>query len=488
MPIALSRSVLILRRTVALAALLAGIQAFAQPIAQPELSDQVLTRPGAGLTATLPVGATRTGLSGPGASADSVILPGMAAIVNISDRPLTKAQTLGEVSDSIIRDHLASVSSTNVDPDAPGENKPDLRSAKGSLLGRETREINGFQAQVFYLQVNSFGGEDAAFGYAVFMPTPNLVAMFELQTTAADLPRAKPYFELMVNSTTIQDPTLASERRAMGVEAGAAFLQQLTPGDYEAVIKAMGDEWRYDRFYRPAASGADGEATELGYRRTKFAVGTRGDLKTDAERGNSRPEDRQRGYLVFQEARILDADKIYDVTAAYFVTPDRSQEMWTIRQAVKSLKAPEAPASTLVVETGVRDRADLTISRVSNNGPAQTIQPGIEGVGYISRAEVFLLPYLLMRAEAPGDYRFYAFNQATERATLRVDSLAAPTPERKTWEYTSRPSETSPPQVATYDSKMELVIAERGGGVEYWEPITLRRLFDLWQEKGLPLK
>jgi len=466
---------------------LGGSALGAQP-AGPELSDQVVSRPGAGLTTTLPVGAIRRGVSGPTGSADSVILPGMAAIVNITDRPLTKAQSLGEVCDSIIRDHLASVSAISVDPVAPEENRPSLQTARGKLLSRVTREIHGSQAQVFYLQVANLGGEDTAYGYAVFMPTPNAVAMFELQTTAGELPRATPYFELMVNSTTIEDPTLASDRRALGVEAGTSFLQTLTPADFESVIKQLGDEWRYDRFSQPASSGSDHDAVELGYRRTRYAIGTRADLKSAAERGSSTPEDRQRGYIVSQEARILQGDQIYDVTAAYFLTPDRAQEMWTIRQASKSLKHPELPASSVVVETGMRDRADLTISRVSNNGPSQTIRPAIEGTGYISRAEVFLMPYLLMRAEAPGDYRFYAFNQTSERVTLRVDTLEAPNAGRKTWLHTSQPSETSPAQVAAFDSKMELLRAERDGGKELWEPISLRRLYDLWKEKGLPLQ
>lgn len=455
--------------------------------AQPELSDVEITRPAVGLHTMLPVGVTRSSYVIAGRGSDRITLPGIAALVNLTDRQLSEPKTIRVVADSIIRDHLSAVSSLDVDPDGPGENRLELQTAKGRLLSRETREINGWPAEVFYLQIASLGGEDSAYGYAVFMPTETTVALFELQTTAGELARAKPYFELMVNSTRIVDPLAAEARRAMGVEAGLAFFQSLTADDFEAVIEQFGEDWRYERFLQASETADDQDAVELGYRRTRFALGTRGELKTGSGRGSSRPEDRQRGYLVFQEARILHGEQIIDVTAGYFVSPDRSQESWTIRQSIKSATDPAAQASGVVVETGVRSRSDLTISRVSGGGPVETIHPAIEGVGYISRAEVLLLPYLLMHKGAAGDYRFYAFNQAADRVTLRQDRFEAPTAERPTWRHTSSPAEGSPGQTAIYSGRMELIRAERGDG-QVWEPITLRRLYDLWTAKGLPME
>lgn len=458
----------------------------AEASAQPALSDVTVTRASVGLTATLPEGATRTTVQIAGREADSITLPGMAAIVNLSDVSLTQAKTLDEVCDSIIRERLESVSALDVDPNAPLDLKPGTGNARGRLLSRESREINGWASQVFYLQLASVGGDDTVYGYAVFMPTGNSVARFELQTTSGDLGRAKPYFEALVNSTRIEDPAVASAKRAEGVEAGVTFFQSLTPADVRATIKALGDDWQAERYYQPAASGSDRDAVELGYRLTRFAYGRRGDLKTPSERGSVSPEDRQEGYLVFQKARILSGEQMIDLDAGFFVTPDRSQEMWTIRQAVRSVKQPEAAATGVVVETGMRNRSDLTISRTSGGGPVQTIHPAIEGAGYISRAEVFLLPYLLMHEHAPGDYRFYAFNQMADRVTLRVDTLEAPTKERGTWLYTSRASESGQSQTATYDGGMSLLRAERADA-QVWEPMSVRKLFDLWKQKGLPV-
>jgi hypothetical protein len=454
--------------------------------AQPVLSDVAVARPSVGLTAMLPEGATRSSFQMAGRGVDKITFPDMAAIVNLTDVSLTEAKTLSEVADSIVRELLSSVSALDVDPNKPLENTPGIGNAKGRLLSREMREINGWPAEVFYLQIASVGGEDAAYGYAVFMPTGNTVARFELQTTASDLVRAKPYFEAMVNSTRIEDPDLAAAQRAVGVESGIAFFRSLTPEDVESVIKRLGDDWHAERFYQPSATGSDRDAVELGYRLTKYAVGKLEDLKDPSERRGSSPEDRQKGYLVFQKARILNGDQMIDVDAGYFVTPDRSQESWTIRQAVRSVKVPKAPATGAVVETGVRNRSDLTISRVAGGGPVQTIRPAIEGSGYISRAEVLLLPYLLMHKDAPGEYRFYAFNQSFDRVAMREDAVEAPTAERNNWRYTSRASDSSPAQVATFDSRMALVRAERADE-QVWEPMSLRTLLDLWKQKGLPV-
>lgn len=469
--------------TVLLATLLTAAPSPAQP-ATPEPSDQVVSRPSIGLTATLPVGATRSSYEIAGRETDGITLPGMAAIINISDRQLSKAQTLRGVADSIIRDQLASVSAIDVDPSTPTGNAPGLTTAKGRLLSREVREINGWSAEIFYLQLARVGGDDAAVGYAVFMPTGNTVALFELQTTEGELAAAKPYFELMVNSTRIVDPAVASAQRATGVEAGISFFQSLTPADYENVIKRLGEDWRYERFYEPAPSGSDQDATELGYRRTRYALGRRADLKTESERGNSRPEDRQRGFLIFQEVRILHGDQVVDLAAGFFMTPDRQQEAWSIRQTVKPLSPTPGRPTTNVVESGVRDRGDLMIARSQGGKPVESINPAIEGTGYISRVEVLLLPYLLMHKDAPGSYRCYAFNQLADRITLREDTLErGPDGE---WTHTSAPSETSPAQTAIYDAKGDLVRAERADS-QVWEPISLRRLYELWSGKKLPM-
>jgi hypothetical protein len=467
-----------------LAATLLGGPAIAQN-RTPQLSDQTVERPMVGLTATLPLGSSLSSYQMAGRGVSSIQLPGVAALVNLSDRRLAEPRTLADVADSIIRDSLASVSSVRVDPENPTGRRPVLETAKGKLLSRERREIRGWPAEVFFLHLAGGSGEDQARGYAVFMPTSTSVAIYEMQSTFGDLERARPYFNLLVDSTRIVDPEAAEAARALGVEAGISFFSGLNPSDYERVIRDLGEEWRYERFYKPAASGDDREATELGYRRTRYALGSRGDLRTREERRGSRPEDRQKGFLVIQEARLLHEGQIVDVAAGFFMTPDRRHEAWTIRQTIRPTVGGSRAASSTVVETAVRERSDLLVTRSSGGSPGTSITPGIEGRGYVSRAEVYLMPYLLMHGEMTDPIRAYAFNPSADRVTLREDHLRPR--EGGGYEYESRPSEGSPGQTTLFDDRGRLVRSDLPGD-QAWEPIALKRLYDLWRSKGLPLE
>lgn len=476
---------LLSHHAIAICAILAAVAlpASAQPAA-PRLSDQTLERPSVGLTTSLPMDVSVTTYQMSGAGVSRITIPGIAALINVSDRRLTEAKTPRQIADSIISDNLAAVSPLNIDTAAPADGSRRIETAKGTVLSHETRDVSGWPAEVFYLQLASLTGEDSARGYAVFMPTPTSVAIYELQTSAKDLAAAKPYFEMLVDATRIVDPAVIDAQRGVGVEAGLAFMQSLTPESYEQVIRNLGDEWRFERFYKPAENGADRDAQELGYRMTKYSIGTRGDLKDDAERGSSSPADRQKGYLVHQRARLLLDDRLVDIDAAFFMTPDRASESWSIRQTVRPLAGNSKVVIANLVETAVRDRSDLFISRTEGSKPPASIRPAIEGTGYISRVETYLMPYLLIHENATGSRRFYAFNQSVDRVTLREDIL---TPrEGGGFKYVSRPSEGHPGQTVLFDAKARPVRADLPGN-QVWEPITGERLLKIWKEKNLPV-
>ncbi|MDQ7012501.1 MAG: hypothetical protein Q9O74_01235 [Planctomycetota bacterium] len=473
------------RQTIAFCTLLSALAApAAAQTATPRLSDQVLERPAIGLTTSLPMDVSVTTYQISGTGISRITLPNIAALINISDRRLTEPKTPREIADSIINDNLASVSSLSIDTAAPNDSSRRLETAKGRVLSHETRDVGGWPAEVFYLQLAGITGEDAARGYAVFMPTPTSAAIYELQTSAHDLAAAKPYFEMLVDSTRIVDPAAIDAQRGVGVEAGLTFMQSLEPADYEKTIRDLGDQWRFERFYKPAESGADRDAEELGYRMTKYSIGTRGDLKSETKRTGSSPADRQKGYLVHQRARLLLDDRLVDIDAAFFMTPDRTSESWTIRQTVRPLVGTSKVIITNLVETAVRDRSDLFISRTEGSNPPSSIRPAIEGAGYISRLETYLMPYLLMHQNATGSHRFYAFNQRVDRVTLREDIL---TPRKDSgFKYVSRPSEGHPGQTVLFDAKGQPVRADLPGN-QVWEPITGERLLKIWKDKNLPV-
>lgn len=455
---------------------------------QPVASDQTITRPAVGLSATLPVGASASTTEFANKKTTRIILPDETGLVNVSDITLTKPQTLAAIADSIINQRLDSVSQKHVNPNIPGASTPSRTTTNGSLLARTTITINNQPAERFYLRIRNLSGEDTVFGYCLFLPAGNTLAMFELQSPASAFPDARAYFEFITDSVHIADLSLTDAQRALGIEAGIAFFDSLTRRDYQEVIKKQGSDWHYERYYKPAPTGSDSDATELGYRRTRFALGTRGDIKSPGnKRGRADPSDRQKGYLVFQEARILDADYIIDISASFFMTPDRTQEAWSIHQSVRPRLSKAKAAATDTTETGIRDHNTMTVVQAVDGNTVETINPLIEGKGYISRAEVYLLPWLLLHKKATGTYRCYAYNQSAKRITLRQDSLEQPNDTPGLWTYTSKPDEESLGQTAYFNAKAQPMRAELPDGKQ-WEPITLKRLFSLWKAKNLPLE
>jgi len=464
-----------------------GQPASTPPAVVPVASDQTVTRPSIGLSVTLPVGASASAVEFGGKKTTRIILPNGSGLVNLTDVDLTKPETLAAIADSIISQRLDSVSQMHINPDKSRTKPRSRATTNGKLLRRTATTINQHAAEVFYIRTRNLSGEDTIYGYCLFLPSANTLAMFELQTTLSMIGSAKPYFEFLIHSVQIADLSLTDAQRALGVEAGLSFFESLSPADYTKAINDQGDQWRYERYYKPAATGSDNDATELGYRRTRFALGTRGELKSPNQRGRSDPSDRQKGYLVFQEARILDREYIIDISAAFFMTPDRREESWSIRQSVRPRITTAKAAATNTTETGIRDGDSFTVIQSVDGTPVETIHPLIEGKGYINRVEVYMLARLLLAKEATGTYRFYAYNQSAKRITLRQDILQQSKDTPGLWKYTSRPDEESPGQTAFFNAKHEPMYADLPNG-QRWEPITLKRLFKLWKSKNLPLK
>jgi hypothetical protein len=55
------------------------------------------------------------------------------------------------------------------------------------------------------------------------------------------------------------------------------------------------------------------------------------------------------------------------------------------------------------------------------------------------------------------------------------------------WLLTTSARESSQKTVSTYNQKGEFVRSEIAGGQYVWEPMDLRALKHLWEEKGLPV-
>lgn len=354
---------------------------------------------------------------------------------------------------------------------------------QGRLLSREPQAgappllISGFPAVRWYAQVPAIEGKnDLVRGFAVLQTMPGQFITFELLTTDAELARTKPMFQTVIAAAMIEDPSKIQSLRAAAIAAGRRLMETASDEAIREIIAANGERW--ERLYRPTSSGSDSEAVELGYRRIRLIAGTRSDM--DRATGTRGGNDRQEGYIVRMDARVVGGGMIVDSQSVYFVSADRENEAWTVRNGVKVKDARQH-----FTEAGARTGTSMIVKVEGTGATPQTHRPSIQGEGYVSQVEAILLPHLLVRSGAQAEHGFYAYQSQATTIRLRRDTLES-LPAGQGWRITTRLAEDRPAQVSYYRETGEFVRTELPDG-SVWEPTTLTRLEQLWRTKGLPM-
>jgi hypothetical protein len=269
--------------------------------------------------------------------------------------------------------------------------------------------------------------------------------------------------------------------RGTAIKAGVALMQALTEQDY---IDAMGDKETWCRLYKPGNTGAKMDDEELGYRGVKFWRGKRGEINPNKPRANWNTSDNQDGFLAQNRSRVLYQGQTIDTMALYFMTPDRSEESWSIATAIKDDKARDVRSAT---ETGARNKNDIVIVKSAAKGGATTLKPPILGEGYISQFETMLVPRLIVRHKALVEMGFYCWQDHTgsDSGTIsfRKDSLSS---QGKLFSLATTRRDAAAAEVSVYNEKGELIRSELPGNM-VWEPIELTDLKRLWEQKNLPV-
>jgi len=454
------------------------------PIAAPTpvaLSDAPYRFETAGLTMFLPEIATAN-LTTIGAKAALEVLPPDASWVIKVQAPRTSNPdtTAAEVVDEVTLQHLKEAG--EIYEAVPGEklDPSKLRFVKGRILEpRRTMVIGGLQAERVYFAIPQ-GLKDPAVvrGYTVFKTGPDRFVTFELVTTEPHFAKARAAYEVSVGSATFTDPTTAVAERAAAVQSGIRVLDALTEGDYKDILAAQPERW--ERLYKAAPTGADSDATELGYRRILTSIGPRSMLDGGRRSGRG-VADRQEGYIVQLEARVLREGLAFDTQSVLFMSPDGAEEAWTTKMAIR--KDGQTRTAT---ETGARTGQSMSVQIESTGAPGKIVKPSLQSEGYVSRAEALLLPQLLIRSGVATDYGFYGYQPDAEAVRLRRDTLEQPIETPGLWRLTTKLGEDKPVQVSLYNAQGELIRTEMADGT-IWEPTTLDALKRLWQSKGLPL-
>lgn len=378
----------------------------------------------------------------------------------------------------------------------------------------QTRKLISTQAKVLDRQVNlRFGGKPGeqffvsipegadkpvrvVRGFTVVHLEPGKFMVMELRVAESNLSLARPLFLDMTQTISFADPEAMSAARGVAIKAGQALLDKLTEDDYKAI--ATGKPV-FLRCYKPAVTGDPMDAIEVGYHQMVIKMGVRGQVDPSTPPSRYTISDNDRGLLVQIKSRVLEPQEgvsptiwpRIDSEGYFFVTPDRNSENWMLSMTQHDGTLARGQKPPVWIETGAREGRSMSISLMAPGAQAQSRRLNVPKEGYLSTAEVYVLPQLLVRSQAALDFSFYAYRSKNESVVMRSDALTRPADKPGVWQLASRITDDDPVIISTYkdDGKggVQMIRRELADGT-VWEPVEAKWLLDLWQRKGYPTK
>lgn len=481
------------------------VEPSATPVA--DFSDQVVKIEDVGLSVALPAGCAVEKLTVKLQSATQIVAEDQSwsVLIRVS-RVSNPNLDVHSVNDEVAKSLLASVGivshtleSAPLRPQT-ANSRPEttFQYAKGGIVERvpedRTKPLflqNGATKfpldRVYVALAQGNDKPQAVKGVTVVQTAQQQFVVFELTTTDKEFDRVKPIYETMVASSRFADTNELNAARGIAVEAGIKLLRDLTEDDYREVLSKPE---RWIRMYRPAPTNAVTDADEVGYTRIRSFVGQRGLLDETRPKAQWNLADREEGYVVQIDSRVMVAGQMYDSKATYFMSPNRESEAWTARSAGRAIPAPSAPTKketpAVATEIGARVGRNMTVTATATGRGEEVTQPEIKSDGYVSRVDAMLLPQFMLRSKSASEYAFYTWQNGTSKIQLRRDTLTPPPEPGGIWKLVTRIGDAERVQTSLYTDAGELVRTEMPDGIIY-EPTTKERLVDLWRSKGLPM-
>lgn len=470
----------------------APLFAQARPAAKPlagtglvELADEPFRLDAVGLTMMLPIGARADSNSAGGDVTARIVPSDNTWLLNVrtprltGDLNLTAEELLEQIAV-----HIASASGeqfkasgrSNLPGSGTTAKYTDLDGFRARLLGEpQTVTINGRQASRAYISLPPVNQTPATVrGVTVFQTGPTQYVVMDLTVIAEEFERSKPIYETIVATAKFVDDADLTLRRGAAIEMGKRLIDDLKPETFQAAIAANSERWL--RLYRPSASGNIRDDEELGYARIRSKIGPRSDVaESNGPAGNSD------GYIVQIDVRVLAGEgRILDTKGIYFMTPDRTEEVWQLSQAARK----DGQVFT-TVERGGRVDKSITIRIDGQARAPMTIKPIIQGDGYVSIVEDMLMPRFLISQGIPGEFGFYSYRSEAATIRYRRDVLDKDPKDPNVWILTTTRGDELVSQVSRYTATGDLIQTVLPNRT-VWEPITPQKILDLWKAKGLP--
>ena len=354
-------------------------------------------------------------------------------------------------------------------------------SKTGKLLAREPNlKINFRTGERFYILLPGLNGKPATVrGMTIFQSQPRKFVIFDFTTLYSDFDKARQFYETSIASMDLGNPTEIDVRRAAAINSMLAFLDLSTIKDYQKAMTGKKDHW--ERLYLPAPSGDEMDATEYGYRKVRSWGGFKGEL-SNKSRSSWNDDDRKLGYFVQIDAMAIEDHMRVDTRATFYMSEDAKEESWTIKMSLRRDGVQQT--STI---TGARSNTSMAIVLDQSGEQPVKTHPTIQGQGYISQTQTYLLSAMLAKKANPGEYAAYAYNSSLGAIALRWDIVEHPEETPDLIRITTKVSNDTPPNVSLYTRDGNLMRVQLANG-RIWEPIELDRLIKLWKKKGLPLE
>lgn len=338
-------------------------------------------------------------------------------------------------------------------------------------------------ARVYIAMPPERGNQPVVRGVTAVRVATGQFVLFELFTTADQYQRARRVYEVTLASAVYEDPTNAAVQRRTLVEAGRRLLEDVKFSDWTAIAQQQPERW--ERIFRPSPTGKPIDDTEVGYRRIRVREGRSGELS----RGGGGARTGSIGLIVQVDARVLEGEQVIDTQSIFFVSAERTEELWSVVMRIRGADLRGDATSTQLTETGSRVDNLMTVRIEAPNTAPRTIRPEVAAEGYLSRVEAFLLPHLLVRKGVPAVYGFYSYQSQSERITFRRDTLIQPRSQSQgagdAWTVATRFVEGQPEQSSQFQPDGTFLSSTLPSGVRS-EPTTGEALLKLWKDKGLP--
>ena len=318
-------------------------------------------------------------------------------------------------------------------------------------------------------------------GYTIINPGPGRFLIMQLDCSSDVFDRARVVYETVCAAAEFPAAEDLDTKRSAAIMAGREFLSTITSEDLD---RALEPKPQYIRIFVPSPTKSPGDAREVGYQKIEIRKGQLGELDPSRERSSWSVSERETGYLVRVDARMLQDQWVFDSRAIFFLSLDRQRESWAILVEQKTGASVSKSTQTLV-----RSATRLEVRTERPGLPPEAKGYDLPEDQYISAVERYMLPRIVAHKIEPPlpaylDLAFYCFDTTRAVVTLRREIFDRA--EAGHWVCETMPGEGQPTWTSNYTSDGAMM-SRLIPPLQVMEPSTAERIRALWKDKQLPI-